>query len=280
MFHRSIASAPAALRIGLRRIWRLATGLLVLVLGLVAVLLLWTVERRTLTEALDEVEGKAQEVLVSLTRVPAREASWALWKARRDLERQHRRLQRVAASWGEAEKDPAVQARYRRTERELLRNIRLLEAARDAVQSAGKEQLTEAWTGLVVEILIARTHWPIAGVVRVQPRTLSPREVGRDIVQGMQLAAFWPYHAVRNLFRPGLPFGVLRSMFFPYRDASIFFAGHIVGIGLAGVGVGYGLCWLGMRHNKASLSYAGLLYFVYLIVFSVSMINLHWGILS
>jgi hypothetical protein len=280
MFDPSTASAPVASRVGLRRIWWLATALLLVVLGLVAVLLVWTVERRSLVEELDFTEQETQRVLVWLTRTPPRDAVTDLRRGQKELQRQQRRLERSAAAWGVDSLEPLTRVRYERTRQELGRVLSLLETSRDVMRATPAEKRTDQWVQQIVQILVARADWPISGVVRMPARRLSPRDVGRDFLMGMQLGGIWPYYAGRNVFRADLPFGPLRRAFFPYRNSSAFYPGHLVGIAVVGMAVGYGLCWLGMVYNRASLSYAGLLYFVYLIIFTIAMVSVHWGILS
>ena len=94
---------------------------------------------------------------------------------------------------------------------------------------------------------------------------------------GMKQGLVWPcgiYARTAELVRGGGAFdklgigGRLRYILFPYRLSS-FTMLRLGGITLVASGLGYLFCWLGLKSRFGALSYAGLLYFLYLLMIAV-----------
>lgn len=238
----------------------------------------------TLSGQLDDLEEEVQRALVLLVRAPAQDGATELRNARRALRRRATRLDRsvraMQAGVPETEDEQALRARAETTQKELNRLLQSLEAWQEPARLAREPLREEAWETVIVEALRERTRWPISGVIRHRDRP-RPRDVWREYLQGVGIGAFWPFWGTYNVVRrQPATLGIVRRALFPYGPGAPFGAPHIVGVGTASIAIGYGFCWLGMRYNRASASYAGLLYFVYMFVFGLSLILLKAGLIA
>lgn len=142
------------------------------------------------------------------------------------------------------------------------------------VAQAGVARREAAWQKLVPQIRQEAKMWP----VEERPETVTERSLGagKAFVEGLRLGSLWPVWLgqrvaalVRMVYRGKSPdfLPQLRYIFYPYRRGS-FEVFHLGGMALSIIGLGYLFCWAGSRRINGSLSYCGVLYFVYLIVFS------------
>ena len=104
----------------------------------------------------------------------------------------------------------------------------------------------------------------------------------KDFWFGMKHAFAWPagiYERTKELIKGGrsverLTVGDrLRYIVFPYRLSS-FSMLRLAGIAIATSVIGYLMCWVGLKTRFGFLSYAGLLYFLYLLMIAIFIVCL------
>jgi hypothetical protein len=229
----------------------------------------------SMTETLHAMEEDIAAMLHGLTHVPLR-------KTDRALGRVQRRVRRWNARFGR--RLPHMETRF-------LSNaeIESIERARDGlkrlessipewrrrVSSESAAARDEVWMETRVDILRESTRWK--QLARGKP---PQSNAWRMLYQGIRIGGAWPVLAVRGaIMRHPANFGFVRRMFFPYSRRTNFHPLHLLGFGLASIGLGYGWCWLGMRFNNSSLSYLGLIYFLYMIVFATCLACLGMGLI-
>jgi BMFP domain-containing protein YqiC len=262
-----------------RGLLRAAVGLGIVGLAALVVAGLLSYERPTLSVEMDRLEGQVKTSLAHLTHVPTRDATGELRGFRRMLQKRTGRLQRCmqhvdARSLTDVDRDRLDRARD-----ELARLKGRVQEWEARLRETPKTRREEVWIKTMVEVLGERNRWPIAGVVRA-PTSLWKRHLWSDLEEGVGIGVLWPVRAVVHAVgkRPA-GYGRVRYMLFPYGRTALRSL-HVVGFGLISIGLGYGLCWIGMRLNNAQLSYMGLIYFIYVIVFATCLMNQRLGVLS
>lgn len=104
---------------------------------------------------------------------------------------------------------------------------------------------------------------------------------------GAVVGISWPWESGRRAFfawtvenaRTAPASWKLRYAFFPWRLGNFSFA-WILGFGALAAATGYFLCWFGMKSNSAFLSFFGLVYFLYMVVFVVCLMFLVAGVMK
>lgn len=240
-------------------------------LGLAAVI---AHESPSMSEKLDAMEEDIAVRLHGLTYIPLPKADRALGQVERRVRRWNARLWRRL---------PHIETRFlsnaeiERIER-MRDGLKRLEASipewRRRVSPDSVAPLEEIWMETRVDILRESARWK--QLARGKP---PKSNAWRMLHQGITIGGTWPVLAVRGATtRQPANLGLLRRMFFPYFGRTNFHPLHLLGFGLASIGLGYCWCWLGMRFNKSLLSYLGLIYFLYVIVFATCLASLRIGL--
>ena len=102
-------------------------------------------------------------------------------------------------------------------------------------------------------------------------------DLSKEFWFGVRHALVWPrglYDRISEIVRGGSAFDKLefgdcvRYVLFPYRLSS-FTMLRIAGIALTTSAIGYLMCWAGLKSRFGWLSYGGLVYFLYLLMFAI-----------
>ena len=128
---------------------------------------------------------------------------------------------------------------------------------------------------LKAQVEAEQKKWPN----RMHQKSLSEwmGDYGRDFWYGIEFGTMWPigiYARTAKVVKgeggtSRLDAGdMMHYIFLPYRLSS-FTMLRLAGIALVTTALGYLLCWLGMKSGLGWLSYAGLIYFLYLLVLAV-----------
>lgn len=148
----------------------------------------------------------------------------------------------------------------------------LAERWRKELEGVSPMQRNELWQkGLKARVEAEQKKWPN----RTHKKGASEwaRDLWKEFWFGLKHGVAWPvgvYQRTYDLARGGasldrLEIGDrLRYILFPYRLSS-FTMLRLAGIALATSGLGYMMCWLGLKSRFGWLSYAGLVYFLYLL---------------
>jgi len=239
---------------------------------------MWIAERpASLTEVLDQAEREVVESVTRLIGAPQADAKpvlrrtikrWAGW--RRDIQKWLDQAEPPA--WESAQRDRALK---RRDALDTL--IRL--GREGQAQLAGKDNNALLWEEFKANVVAQMNDWPTKDSPVGSP--IRPRDLGRQFRQGLLYGAGWPVAMVRRTWSGNAAgYGFFRRVLFPHGAGfrpGLFF---LLGFGLASIGIGYGFCWAGMHWNRAGASYAGLCWFVHLIVFGSGLVGLRLGVLS
>ena len=142
-------------------------------------------------------------------------------------------------------------------------------------------QRNELWQkGIKAQVEAEQKKWPNRTHERGVAEWLA--DLGKEFWFGMKHAFVWPvgiYKRTVELVKGGpsidkLSVGSrLQYILFPYR-LSTFTMLRLTGIVLTTSGLGYLLCWLGLKSRFGWLSYAGILYFLYLLMLAVFIVCL------
>ena len=166
-----------------------------------------------------------------------------------------------------------VQAMYRLGE--------TAERWRKELEGVSPMHRNELWQKSVkAQIEAEQKKWPN----RVHKKGASEwmKDMWKEFWFGIQYGCMWPkgvYARTVELAKggralDGLEVGdCLRYILFPYR-LSAFTMLRFMGIVLAMSALGYLMCWIGLKSRFGWLSYAGLLYFVYLLVIALFIVYL------
>jgi hypothetical protein len=233
-------------------------------------------EAASLAEELDSVEEGVQEQLHRLGWMAPSNASAELKHFERWIRKARARCSVLPMP---ADTKLGVRRRVARTVEELERLDSLVEQWNGQWAAVSDEERAETLTRIQVAGVSERTRWPLAGVYRdyAGPLKMPPfRVVGRGIVVGI----FWPVIGLRNaVFDRSTSGPLLQRLLIPIRDQDFQSAPLLFGMVCSVMGAGYAFCWLGMRSNQAWASYAGPIYFLYLIFFAVLVLLIRLGTL-
>ncbi len=274
--------------------------------GIAAVILLFVAafvfrDRPSLAQLYQEVDTDVKISLVGLVRAPARDASRALLGAERRLRKREGLLQRRLADVERAARSMARKGDQPQREeslsgadaenREALKRLghsqerlaalrKRIGDWRQRLNASERSQREVVWTEICVEALTERLQWS-PGAIPAEPRVIQVRALWQTFQAGISTGALWPARAVYNSVRhPGSDFGIVRRMLFPFAGRHVLRGMHIAGFVLAVFIMGYGFCWLGSRFDLATLSYCGLSYFVYMVIYAVCLVLLRVNVLA
>jgi hypothetical protein len=252
-------------------------------LGMVAMIwVAWSMfTMGTLPELLDEAESIMVGELTRITRTHHSEGAAQLRSSMRESRRLVKRLER-SRRWYSDSLMPDELKRLEHTMAETGRVISDMENWEKSMRENRGLPQDRYWESeVVVAVLRERMLWPLKGIVRI-PRLHEERNYGIEVYRGLSMGAGWPFIALRNSFMRdgGLRYGLFRRVFFPHGAMASIRVTHILGLSIGAFTMGYGLCWLGMRWNRAWPAYLGLLYFAYVLFFSVGLAFLYAGVLS
>ncbi len=152
----------------------------------------------------------------------------------------------------------------------------IAERWRHEMEGIGPMQRNDYWQmNLKAQVEAEQKKWPN----RMHQKSLSEwmGDYGRDFWYGIEFGTMWPigiYARTAKVVKgeggtSRLDAGdMMHYIFLPYRLSS-FTMLRLAGIALVTTALGYLLCWLGMKSGLGWLSYAGLIYFLYLLVLAV-----------
>ena len=172
--------------------------------------------------------------------------------------------------------------RLQNLEEKLLPRWRRILAPQDgdAVSLSWEDRLRIVRT----ELLVQQELWPPPPA---PPLQIVLSDGFRKMSDGVVVGLSWPWIAGSRSFeiwtdanaRTAKFSEKMRVAFFPWRLGALSFP-WILGFGALAAAAGYFLCWLGMKANSAILSFMGLLYFLYMVVFVVCLMFLVAGVMK
>ncbi len=237
-------------------------------------------ERPTVIDELNTLEAEVGAMLAQLADSSPRHAPSLVAQVNRRLARMHERLMKRTL---QADTRLLTNQEVDQIERILDDMGRLRLRMREWEQRLDKATdatLDEVWVAIVIDVLRERAIWPFAAMPSMRSR-IEALDHWRTFRQGLVLGGAWPVRVIRNAVAgPTNRYGRVRRMFFPFGTHSPLRVLHVLGFGLAAIGVGYACCWIGLWRNNASMSFIGLIYFLYVIVFGICLISLQTGILN
>ena len=143
---------------------------------------------------------------------------------------------------------------------------------RRELEGVSPMQRNELWQRrLKAQVEAEQKKWP--NITHQKGAAEWLQDVGKEFWFGVRLGFEWPVHLYERTVEVAkggcgidrLDVGDrLRYILFPYR-LSVFTVLRLTGIALTTSALGYLLCWLGLKSRFGWLSYAGLVYFLYLL---------------
>lgn len=182
----------------------------------------------------------------------------------------------------------------RRTEEQeaLLRRLYELEKSMNRwvySMNASVDQdfpLDVRWWKIRDEIRQEQTFWPDHS----KPFAFSVSPYLKSVGKGISAGMAWPYFMalrVWEIYRTELQLSggaagnllfYIRYLVFPHKRATLAVP-WVLGFGMSSIVFGYGFCWVGMKWNVSVLSFLGVLYLFYTVVFAISLGMLVGGLL-